>query len=225
MDAQLVDKITKLRKRGKTYEEIQGSIKERVPKSTLSYWCSKIPKTKFYLKKMETLSHKNIIKAREAAILSNRTRQERVLLEIRERLGRFKSIKLSKDLLKIVLSILYLGEGSKWKSHRGLQLGSSDPEIVKLYIKLLERCYEIERDSLRCYICHRADQNLTKLKKFWSSELDIPLGHFYNSKPDARTVGKKTQNKNYMGVCVISCAGTKIQLELEFIPRLILSGL
>jgi len=34
--------------------------------------------------------------------------------------------------------------------------------------------------------------------------------------------GKKTQKADYKGVCVITCAGAKIQLELEEIANLLL---
>ncbi len=130
-----------------------------------------------------------------------------------------------KNIKKIALAILYLGEGNKWKSHRGLMLGSSDPDIINLYIKLLKSVYDIPKSAMRVQVLHRADQNFTSLVSFWSETIGLPKEYFYKSKPDPRTIGKPTKNKNYKGVCVISCAGTKIQLELDIVARIICKGI
>ena len=67
-------------------------------------------------------------------------------------------------VLKMILSVLYLGEGTKWKGHSGMVLGSSDPNIILLYIKLLEICYGINHKKLKCRVSYRADQNLKSLR-------------------------------------------------------------
>ncbi|OGI82361.1 hypothetical protein A3G53_01240 [Candidatus Nomurabacteria bacterium RIFCSPLOWO2_12_FULL_44_11] len=128
-------------------------------------------------------------------------------------------------VLKMILSVLYLGEGTKWKGHSGMVLGSSDPNIILLYIKLLEICYGINHKKLKCRVSYRADQNLKSLERYWSKITGIPLSNFYKTKFDPRTIGKPTKNKKYRGVCVIMGAGSHIQLELEAIPKLILMGL
>lgn len=121
--------------------------------------------------------------------------------------------------------MLYLGEGSKWKSHRGLALGSSDPQIIKLYIGLLNRCYGLKLEQMKIRVSYRADQNIDLLQNYWSKITKIPKRNFYKTIPDPRTIGKPTKNKQYKGVCVIYCSGTDIQLELELIPKLILQCL
>lgn len=121
--------------------------------------------------------------------------------------------------------MLYLGEGAKLKSHRGLMLGSSDPRIIRLHIKLLAACYRIAREKLKCRISYRADQDLNTLQKYWSEITGIPLETFYKSKPDPRTIGKPTKCLDYKGVCVVMCSGTSIQLELDIITDIILESL
>lgn len=130
-----------------------------------------------------------------------------------------------KETLRVLLSILYLGEGSKWKSHSGLILGSSDPNIILLYIKLLQLCYGIKPGTLKCRVSYRADQDIKQLERYWSKVTAIPLENFYKTIPDPRTVGKPTKNLDYKGVCVIVGGSSTIQLELELIPLLILKGL
>ena len=117
--------------------------------------------------------------------------------------------------------MLYLGEGSKWKSHRGPQLGSSDPKIIRLYVSLLRDCYNISADQLKCRVQHRADQDPEELVKYWSCVSGVNPTRFYPSYADRRTIGHATLNKGYKGVCVITCAGTYIQLELAQIVDII----
>src|SRR3989344_735649 len=133
--------------------------------------------------------------------------------------------KLDSENLKIVLAMLYLGEGAKWKSHSGLMLGSSDSQIILLYISLLKKCYKIKLSQLKCRISYRADQKINELEKYWSRITGISTKNFYKTKPDPRTVGKETKKTDYKGVCVISCAGSHIQLELEEITNLLLEKL
>lgn len=225
MDQTIASKIIVLRSSGKTYTEINTLLGIVIPKSTLSYWCNKIPLNKNQVQRIESLRKINLIKARGLALEKIRENRIAMLKKIESDTRSFLyKLRLDKDTFKLALAFLYLGEGAKWKSHRGLQLGSSDHNILLLYMKLLKECYGIDSSSLRCYICYRADQNITALRKFWSLKLNIPLIHFYKSSPDKRTINKPTKNKEYRGVCVLSCAGTKIQQELEIIPKIILEG-
>ena len=78
---------------------------------------------------------------------------------------------------------------------------------------------------MKCRICYRADQDIEILEKFWSKSTGIPLGNFYKTKPDARTIGKPTKKLDYKGVCVIMGSTTKVQLELELVAKMIIEGL
>ncbi len=224
-DASLTNQVKKLRSKGKTYSEIQILVKSSIPKSTLFTWCKGIKLPESYRKKIERLNRKNYQKAREAAWATNKLKRERFLQELLNNIQPLKDKIQDKDVLKMILATLYLGEGSKWKSHSGLSLGSSDPNIILLFIKLLGICYGINRQKLKCRVSYRADQNIKRLEKYWSKITGIPLSNFYKTKFDPRTLGKPTKNKDYKGVCVIMGSGSHIQLELEAIPKLILAGL
>ncbi|MBL7156219.1 MAG: hypothetical protein ISS87_01310 [Candidatus Pacebacteria bacterium] len=123
--------------------------------------------------------------------------------------------------MKIALAILYLGEGEKWKGRGRLCLGSSDPDIIKLYLKSLRTCYDINEKKLRCRVGYRADQNINELQKFWSKITKIPASQFYQTRIDPRTKGKKSIKRDYKGVCVIYYGSAEIQLELAIIAKLI----
>lgn len=224
-DYSIRERVKSLRGKGYTYKEIIEEIGTNIPKGTISHWCKNVKLPKFYARKVERLNKKNMAKGRQIALSSLREKQKQFFENV-EIKNKFLVEKFHEDddIKKIVLSILYLGEGSKWKTHRGLMLGSSDSNIINLYIKLLNRVYLIPTSNLRARISYRADQDIRKLTAYWSRIAGLSKKQFYKTKPDPRTIGKATKNKDYKGVCVISCAGTKIQLELEIISRMIASG-
>lgn len=211
-----------MRSEGKTYSEILKIIESSIPKSTISSWCNNIKLPKWYQDKINELNKSSLMKAQKISRAVNNAKRERIISEIVKKAKIITESLKDKDILKVILAILYLGEGAKWKSHRGLSLGSSNPTIIKLYIRLLRLCYGISIKSLRCRISYRADQNINDLQKFWSHVTSINVKNFYKTIPDPRTIGRPTRKKDYNGVCVITCAGTHIQLELEAIPDFIL---
>ncbi len=213
----------KLRKSGMTYGEI--SIKLKVSKSTLSGWLSGTKLNRRAISRLKSRQDKFLVIARDRAIAMNNENRANIRRAVDRTIqGWIENINWTPLLMKLALAFLYLGEGAKWKSHRGLQLGSSDPNIILLYISLLKICYGIDKTKLGCYICYRADQDIGSLKQYWSQITGIKINRFYDSKPDHRTIGKITKNVDYKGVCVVSSGGTLVQQELEAIPISILKG-
>ena len=224
-DRKIKKKAQELRAEGMTYSEIMKLLNVALPKSTISQWCQNVTLPAWYQEKIDQINIKSFNKAQKMAWASNKIRRERLLKNLLEKNNDLLNELQDNKVLKMLLAILYLGEGSKWQSHRGLMLGNTNPDIIKLYIRLLRLCYDINPKQLKCRISYRADQDINKLQKYWSRLTHIPLNNFYKTIPDPRTIGKPTRHKNYRGVCVISCGGTHIQLELETIPKLILKGL
>lgn len=216
----LREKARRLRAKGKTYSEIQKTLGVSMPKSTLSSWCQNVVLPDWYNAKIRELNNKNFTKAQTMAWASSKKKRELYLKEVRREASKILK-KFNQEGLKVALAMLYLGEGAKWKGHSGLSLGSSDPNIILLYISLLKKCYNIGTESLRCRISYRADQDINELEKYWSATTTISRESFYKTKPDPRTKGKKTKKIDYKGVCVLTCAGAKIQLELEEITKLL----
>ena len=221
----LKKKVQELRSQGKTYTEIMNQLKINLPKSTISSWCNGVKLPDWYEEKIEKLNAKSFSRAQKVSRIARQLKQEKLLRSLfdnnKNLVYKIKDI----EIRKMLLAMLYLGEGSKWKSHRGLMLGSSDPDIIKMYVRLLEQCYDIPPSKLCCRVSYRADQDLAQLQRYWAQVTSIPLNNFYKSIPDPRTIGKPTKRKDYKGVAVISCAGTHIQLELEMIPEILLAGL
>lgn len=219
----LKDKAIKLRKLGKTYAEINKLLNGCIPKSTLSYWCKSLNLSLGYERKVEEYNKFNLEKARAAAQISKRICREnnvkRIINENSHLVGNLKN----KDIAKIVLTVLYMAEGSK-RANGSITFGNSDPLIIGLFLNLLRLCYIIDETKFRCTLQCRADQDIKKLEDFWSGTTNIPLAQFYKARVDPRTINKPSKKKDYKGVCRINYFSAKIYHELVNIAKLLCMG-
>jgi hypothetical protein len=220
---ELKEKVTNLRKLGKTYTEINKLLNIRIPKSTLSYWCDAIDLPLGYERKVREYNKCNLEKARKASLISKRIcREDNIERIINENLHLVDTLK-NKDTAKIVLSVLYITEGSK--SKRGsITFGNSDPLIIGLFLCLLRFCYIVDESKFRCTLQCRADQDIKELEHFWSGITKIPLSKFYKARVDPRTINKPSKKKDYKGVCRINYFSAKIFIELINVGKLICMG-
>lgn len=219
----LKSKVIILRKSGKTYTEICEGIGVKLPKSTLSDWCSSITlsseQQKMINAAMKTASGRGLA----TALVVNRTRRLRYIESVRNRVSHLAERIKDRDTARIALAMLYLGEGAK-RASGALMFGNSDPSIVVLFLRLLRYCYQIDESKFRCTLQCRADQNINKLEKFWSRITKIPFSQFYKARVDARTVGKPSRDSEYKGVCRIDYFSGDIFMELKQIATVIFEG-
>lgn len=201
-----------LRKTGKTYFEIIQKLKAPIPKSTLSLWCKNITFSAKHKERIAEIIKNNLDKGRAIILISNKIKREKYLQEVYSRVSHLGKLIKNKDIAKISLAMLYLGEGSKTRS--SLMFGNSDPTIISLFLRLLRYCYKIDEDKFRCTLQCRADQDIQKLEKFWSNITNIPLSKFYKARVDPRTIGKISKNPEYKGVCRIDYFSADIFNEL-----------
>lgn len=218
------EKATRLRKKGKTYLEIQKSLKVAIPKSTLSGWCSKVKLPKEYQDRIRKIVLNNAEKGREIALVINRVKREKYLKSIIDRNKHLAKVLKNKDIAKIALAILYLGEGAKDYKRGSVMFGNADPFIISLFLYLLRYCFNINEDKFRCTLQCRADQDIKTLEKFWSRVAKIPLSQFYKARIDPRTIGKPSKKLDYKGVCKIDYFSAEIFIELMQIPKIIYKG-
>lgn len=214
----IIDSATALRQKGLTFGEINQKLRVNIPKSTLSGFFKGLALNKSAKQRLKQSSLESLATRRLLALKVNKKK-----LAIRISLIRQQAAEAveSRQTDKIALSMLYLGEGSKRRSYRGLSLGNTDPTVLRIYIGFLRRCYGIEKKKLRFRILYRADQDLGSLTRYWCEQLGCLTNQFYKTTYDKRTINKPTNNKEYMGVCVVTCGGADIQLELSFIAQLL----
>ncbi|MEK7151513.1 MAG: hypothetical protein AAB784_02280 [Patescibacteria group bacterium] len=203
----------KLRRLGKTYSEII-SVLPKVSKSTLSNWLAHLKLSTNQKEKLSKNINKKLNRARaQAAILQSKKRKEYFSDIENKNAHLIKILRTDIKAAKLVLSALHLGEGSK-NRQGSMQLGNSDPGIIKLFLKLMRACYEIDESKFRCTILCRADQNYRKLENFWKLVTGIPKKQFYKTRVDPRTIGKPSRKLDYKGVCVINYLSASVYYDL-----------
>lgn len=217
----LKPKIIALRRLGKTYTEICKIIGINISKGTLSNWCGSISLSPEQRQRVEYLIKRGTSKGRSVALVVNKLKRAKYIQTVRRRINHLSDKLKDRNTSKIALAMLCLGEGSKTK--RGsLVFGNSDPLVIRLFLNLLRRCYNIDENKFRCTLQCRADQNVQKLEKFWAQVTKIPLSRFYKARIDPRTIGRPSKNPDYKGVCRIDYFSGDIFMELKQIIAVIL---
>lgn len=192
----------------------------KIPKSTLSGWCNSVSLSQKQREKIAEAVRRNCKKGTLIAWKINKERRQKYLDSIVYRNRHLVKTIRNKDVCKIALAILYLGEGTK--GNKGsLRFGNSDPFVIDLFLNLIKKCYNIDERKLRCTILCRADQNIKKLESFWSEITKIPPDQFYKTRIDPRTIGKPSKKPDYKGVCVIDYFSADVFLDLIYIPKII----
>jgi len=212
----LREQSIELRKKGNSIRYIE--LKLGIPKSTLSGWLKNITLSPKQLSNLNNQRLLSLITAREKAILwHNKQKANRIKESEKQALKILSNLEiLNSSIQDLALSMLYLAEGSKTKS--GTSLGSSDPQILKFFIKCLLKNHCIRIENIKCALHLRADQDPLIQKNFWSSGLKIPLSNFTASSVDLRTKGKPSY-PNYNGVCVVSCGNIALQRKLIHLSK------
>jgi len=210
-----------LRKRGKTYSEIRAALSGELPKSTLSYWCQNISLTQKQSNRISKIITSKIKHAQRKAWKINKYRRGLYLDGLYK-----KNLYLTRYLKngaveKIILAILYMTEGSGTR-RSSLMFGNSNPKIITLFMRLLRKCYNLDEKKFRITLQGRADQNVKRLEKFWSSVTKVPLSQFYQARIDKRTIGRPSKKTDYKGVCRVDYFSASIYNELQTVARIII---
>ncbi|MBM3283310.1 hypothetical protein FJY90_03575 [Candidatus Gottesmanbacteria bacterium] len=221
-----VTEIRKLRSLGKTYGEIVRQIGTRIPKSTLSDLVQGVILPQNYEEKISKLNTTNLNLGRKKAVIINKIKRKEFLDGLINKNKPIAKIITDRKVAKIALAMLCLGEAARYSSGGGrFSLGSSDPQIIVILLKLLTICFELNLRKIRATVQCRADQNTVILERYWQKITGIPKVLFYKPLIDPRTKGKPTKKKDYMGVLRIDYFDTKLQLELETLADLIYNNL
>lgn len=216
MNKKLLENIIKLRRKGHTFPEIKKILKINNSKASFSQHCKGIILPECYYNKIKNIRIKNLQKI---MIIQEETKNQNLKKIMVNNKNIIKLIK-NKDVSRLSVAMLYLGEGAKTKSGY-LSFGNADPFIINLFLDLFRYSFVLDEKKFRCTVQCRADQNVKKLEKFWSKLTKIPLAQFYKTRIDPRTIGKPTKKTEYKGVCKIDYFSSYIYKELKEIPKLI----
>jgi hypothetical protein len=219
--------VITLRRQGKTYTEIRKITDLYITKSTLSNWCKNITLPDNYKEKIKRFNNSTLTKARLSALKARKVKQIKFNVSLIKDNQKIAKKIHSNDIAKIALSMLCLGEASKYnpKTKTAFYLGSSNYVIIILFLKLLSTFKTFDVYKIRCTVQCRSDQDTELLKKYWMKITKIPASQFYKPQIDPRTIGKPTLNEKYMGVLRVDYFDRKIQLDLESLAQLIYNQL
>jgi len=196
--------VVKLRKDGHSYSEILQKV--HVSKSSLSLWLKGI-----------RVSHEDQVRFKTKGDVARRLGSEAlrrireaktkvILNESREEISR-----IDNEALMLIGSTLYWAEGSKQNINRpskGVVFNNSDPRMIKVYLKWLDKCLKIpfERISFEIYIHKSHKKSIEELVLYWSEITGFPrskFGKVYFKKNKIHSI-RKNRGSDYSGVLRIS---------------------
>lgn len=205
-----IEKARGLRKKGKSYTEIQGEV--NIPRSTLHYWLKDIPIPDNII---IGTSENWMSKVQRMGALANKAKRETMLVKISEEARKIsKSITLDKDQMRLVLSSLYWAEGSKVRGV--LIFANTDPLMNIFFVDLLRRCFKIDELKFRLRLHLHDYHNEDLEKKFWSSLLKIPLNQFQKTYFKSRSKNKKYRNNSH-GICFVIYNDSRLKEEVTML--------
>jgi transcriptional regulator with XRE-family HTH domain len=187
-EQKIVEKARLAREKGLSLRAIEKQL--GIPNSTISKWVRDIKIDNHFYKKARLLEKKS--KNISAYLLKN--------------------YKIDKDKSKILLSLLYWCEGSKYPSTNCVAFSNSDYLMMKTFIELLRTGFYIDEKKIRVRLQLHSTHNESKENMFWSYLLKIPLSQFGKS-----TITKpknKRKRLDYRGTCTIKYYDVKLLLNI-----------
>jgi hypothetical protein len=214
------DKAWKLRKEGKSYNEILKLTS--IPKSTLSAWFGKDMGMPFDKKGLaEHLANIRPLAAKMKTKIKLEN-LERVQIAMNTEVQNYplKTLNFQKSLL----SMLYWAEGSKHEKVSGLKFTNTDPKLSMLFIVMLRNCYQIDENKFRVALQIHYYHSIKKTRKFWSDLLKIPENQF-NTVFVKKRSRKKKFRKNFMGICALKYLDSSVRKEILAVGYAIAGGI
>lgn len=207
------NEVVLLRQNGESTRTLEKKF--GIPRSTLSGWFKTVVLTKT---QREILLKRNRISLLNAQKKATRWHQQQKILRIKKAKENASSVAdvidtSDRNVLELSLALLYLGEGYKKNL---LGIGNSNPKILNFFLRSIKILYNINSSGVICELNLRADQDVQKVKKYWSKTLGISLKNFKTVNFDKRTEGSKTYS-SYKGVCQLRCANIAVQRRLLFL--------
>lgn len=197
-----------LRKKGKSLNEIISAT--GYSKGSVSVWVRDIELTKNQRKRISEKGRTfESIERRRMKRLYNESVKRKKVIDIAKK----DFAKISKEELKMIGIVLYMGEGTKTKIGTA-SLTNSDEKIIKITMRFFREICMVEEKKFRAYIHTFEKANVTLIEKYWSNITKIPRSQFY------KTYIKQsisTQNKRKtlpMGTIEISVNDTKLYLTI-----------
>jgi len=159
-------RAVELRRKGFSYSEIKKSL--FVPKSTLSYWLKKIKLSEPQLRRLKR-------KRSEAAKTGSKFKKLKTLdaIEKIQRASAADIKQISKRELWMMGIMLYwkerLSHGNTSDLRKGVRFTSSDPHLIKLFLKWLKEIGQLKIEEIQFDIfLSKRKKNMNRVIDYWS---------------------------------------------------------
>lgn len=203
------ERVKQLLVNGESYSEVGKHL--GVPKSTISTWFGKTLKRP--IDKRTRRKHFDRIHKLASIALKKKWERKRkeearlIKMKIEKELASYPLENMS--VYKSLLAMLYWAEGDKAK----LKFANTDPNLAKLYLTLLRKCYNIDETKLKIGLYVHYYHSIKKVKNFWSKVLNVSLVQFNKIYIKKRSKTKRFR-KNFAGICFIYYGDSNIRKEL-----------
>lgn len=184
---------TDLRSRGFSYSEIQGRIS--VPKSTLSYWLKDLQLTG---PQKQRLREKRLQIARANSEKRILRTDEAITIAWRASAGDIKEI--SKRELWLMGVMLYWRErcasGTTEDVRRGVRFASSNPYLIKLFLKWLQEIGQLDDKEIKFDIFANEEMKneIQHIIEHWADVTDFPKEYFSHIYFHKQKIKKRVRN-------------------------------
>ena len=210
------EKACILRKEGYSLNEISVSL--GISKSSASIWLRDIELSKTAQNRVL----KKRIKARLKSAETHRARTTRNLKEASIFANNILSrISNDKDHARFASALLYWCEGEKSKNDKSLIFTNSDPLLIKTFVSLLRKGFEIDESKFRVCVHLHSYHDAKKQLLFWSQITTIPITQFI--KPYRKLNSGKNKRDGYAGCASVRYHDVRIARQIIAIARAFLN--
>ena len=202
---------------------LQGCSIKRIAKllgismSTSSLWMRDVPLPSHIKKYLEKQAGEGRVKGWKV-LRSMRDHQKDLYRE--EAKASLQTMNFTKDVWRLIGSIIYWCEGSKRHLHSGARLANSDPQLVRLFLHAIRNGFGVEEKKLKALLHLHDYHDVEKQTIFWAKITGIPKKNFYPPYIKPNT-GKRIR-EGYPGCISITCGGAKLARKIDAYYREIL---
>lgn len=215
------DKVCQLRMKGLSLGQIYKETS--VPKTTIRSWIKDIKLSERQLNKLKSRTQKALqegrIRKQEQDKILRLNNEKELLHKAITRVGNLSG----RDLFMAGIA-LYWGEGFKNKHEHRLGFCNSDPEMIKFYIKWLEKSFRVKKDSIiaRLTLNESYKGKTGELENYWLKITGIPKSQFTKTFYQKTKWKKQYMDNNYHGVLRIH---VKDSLNMLILTRGFIEGM
>lgn len=197
-----------LRAQGYSFREI--SLITKTPRSTVRSWAKDETLDAKAISRLKLLGDIGRLKGDE----TRKIQQEKIWIDIDKNCGVLVNKNYNINDYKLFLALLYWGEGAK--TSNGVDFINSDPKMIKVYLWLFRRSFNINESKFRIRPHLHNYHNQEEMIDYWSKVTGIPKNRFsiYN-KPNTG-INKKP---GYKGCLSIRYGDSRIIKEVFIIIK------